>query len=215
MPDAEDILKKEAERILAVAARIKAVNVAFGTAALLELGDAILARYQDAKRARNALDYDDLILRARALLTQSAITPWILYKLDGGIDHILVDEAQDTSPEQWEVIFALAEEFFAGVGARDTLRTVFVVGDEKQSIYSFQGADPKAFEEMRHLFQKRAAGAGTGWQEVPLLTSYRSVPVVLGFVDRVFRDDAVRDGVTFEDAWHPHTAFRAGFRRLG
>jgi ATP-dependent helicase/nuclease subunit A len=214
MPDAEEILKKEAERILAVAARIKAVNVAFGTAALLELGDAILARYQDAKRARNALDYDDLILRARALLTQSAITPWILYKLDGGIDHILVDEAQDTSPEQWEVIFALAEEFFAGVGARDTLRTVFVVGDEKQSIYSFQGADPKAFEEMRHLFQKRAAGAGTGWQEVPLLTSYRSVPVVLDFVDRVFRDDAVRDGVTFDDTWHPHTAFREGFGGL-
>jgi len=211
MPDAEDILKKEAERILAVSARCKAVNVAIGTAALLELGDAILERYQEAKRARNALDYDDLILRARALLTQSAITPWVLFKLDGGIDHILVDEAQDTSPEQWEVIFALAEEFFAGVGARDALRTVFVVGDEKQSIYSFQGADPKAFEEMRHLFEKHAAGAGTGWQEVPLLTSYRSVPVVLEFVDRVFRDEAVREGVTFEDEWHPHTAFREGF----
>ena len=214
MPDAEDVLKNEAERILGVAARIRAVNVAYGTAALLELGDAILARYQDAKRSRNALDYDDLILRARALLTQSAITPWILYKLDGGIDHILVDEAQDTSPEQWEVVFALAEEFFAGVGARETLRTVFIVGDEKQSIYSFQGADPKAFEEMRHLFQKRATGAGTGWQEIPLLTSYRSVPVVLDFVDRVFRDEAVRDGVTFDDEWRPHTAFREGFGGL-
>jgi ATP-dependent helicase/nuclease subunit A len=214
MPEAAEILKVEAERILAVSARIKAVDVAFGTAALLELGDAILGRYQEAKRARNALDYDDLILRARALLTQSAITPWILFKLDGGIDHILVDEAQDTSPEQWEVVFALADEFFAGVGARDTLRTVFVVGDEKQSIYSFQGADPKAFEEMRHLFEKRAVGAGTGWQEVPLLTSYRSVPVVLDFVDRVFRDAAVREGVTFEDDWSPHTAFRQGFGGL-
>ncbi|MEQ9124145.1 MAG: UvrD-helicase domain-containing protein, partial [Alphaproteobacteria bacterium] len=139
MPDAEDILIREAERIVAVSERRRAVNVAFGTAALLELGDAILTRYQEAKRARNALDYDDLILRARALLTQSAITPWILFKLDGGIDHILVDEAQDTSPEQWEVVFALAEEFLAGAGARDALRTVFVVGDEKQSIYSFQG----------------------------------------------------------------------------
>lgn len=214
MPDAEEILKKEAARILAVSDRRKTVSVAIGTAALLELGDAILTRYQDAKRARNALDYDDLILRARALLTQRAIAPWVLYKLDGGIDHILVDEAQDTSPEQWEVVFALAEEFFAGVGARDTLRTVFVVGDEKQSIYSFQGADPKAFEEMRGLFQERAAGAGTGWQEVPLLTSYRSVPVVLKFVDRVFRDEAVREGVTFEDDWHPHTAFRDGFGGL-
>ncbi len=214
MPEAEYILKKEAARILAASERRKTVNVAIGTAALLELGDAILTRYQDAKRACNALDYDDLILRARALLTQRSIAPWVLYKLDGGIDHILVDEAQDTSPEQWEVVFALAEEFFAGVGARDTLRTVFVVGDEKQSIYSFQGADPKAFEEMRGLFEERAAGAGTGLQEVPLLTSYRSVPVVLEFVDRVFRDEAVREGVTFEDDWHPHTAFREGFGGL-
>ncbi|MEQ8246609.1 MAG: double-strand break repair helicase AddA [Alphaproteobacteria bacterium] len=214
MPDAEDILIREAERIVAVSERRRAVNVAFGTAALLELGDAILTRYQEAKRARNALDYDDLILRARALLTQSAITPWILFKLDGGIDHILVDEAQDTSPEQWEVVFALAEEFFAGAGARDALRTVFVVGDEKQSIYSFQGADPKAFEEMRHLFRDRAAGAQAGWQEVPLLTSYRSVPKVLEFVDRVFRDPAARAGVTFEDTWQPHTAFRQGFGGL-
>ncbi len=214
MPKADDILEKEAERILAVSERRRAVNVAIGTAALLELGDAILTRYQEAKRARNALDYDDLILRARSLLTQSDITAWILFKLDGGIDHILVDEAQDTSPEQWEVIFALAEEFFAGVGARDTLRTVFVVGDEKQSIYSFQGADPKAFEEMRHLFRDRAKGAGTGWQQVPLLTSYRSVPVVLEFVDRVFRDASAREGVTFEAEWSPHSAFRQGFGGL-
>ncbi len=214
MPDAENILAREAERILAVSERRRAVNVAFGTAALLELGDAILTRYQEAKRGRNALDYDDLILRARSLLTQSAITPWILFKLDGGIDHILVDEAQDTSPEQWEVVFALAEEFFAGEGARAAVRTVFVVGDEKQSIYSFQGADPKAFEEMRHLFRDRAAGARAGWQEVPLMTSYRSVPVVLDFVDRVFRDTAARAGVTFEDSWQRHTAFRQGFGGL-
>jgi ATP-dependent helicase/nuclease subunit A len=214
MPDAQDIYDMEAARLQKVIERRKAVSVAQGTAALFEIGDAILSFYEQAKRTRNALDYDDLILRARTLLTQSNIAAWVLFKLDGGIDHILVDEAQDTSPEQWDVVFALAEEFFAGEGARDTMRTVFVVGDEKQSIYSFQGADPRAFEDMRHRFRDRAAGAGTPWQQVPLLTSYRSVPVVLDFVDRVFAQPAAHEGVTFESTWDPHRAHRQGHAGL-
>ena len=81
----------------------------------------------------------------------------MLYKLDGGLDHILVDEAQDTSPAQWDVIRALAEEFFSGSGAREVARTLFAVGDEKQSIYSFQGAAPTMFAA--HGRGVRAAGA--------------------------------------------------------
>ena len=77
----------------------------------------------------------------------------MLYKIDGGVDHILVDEAQDTNPEQWAIIEALAEEFFAGAGARETLRTLFAVGDEKQSIYSFQGAEPGTFRRGRAAFK--------------------------------------------------------------
>ncbi len=214
MPEAEDIFDKEAERVTKVRDRCRAIGVAKGTAALLEIGDAILTNYEEFKRARNALDYDDLILKARLLLTQSDIAAWILFKLDGGIDHILVDEAQDTSPEQWDVAYALAQEFFAGEGARETMRTVFVVGDEKQSIYSFQGADPKAFEAMRHAFRGQAENAKVGWQQVPLLTSYRSVPVVLEFVDKVFSNAAAREGVTFDEGWENHLAHREGFGGL-
>ena len=88
--------------------------------------------------------FDDLILKARQLLNDPAVAAWVLYRLDGGIDHILVDEAQDTSPGQWDVIEKLAQEFTSGEGARpDVERTIFVVGDKKQSIYSFQGPIPK------------------------------------------------------------------------
>ena len=97
------------------------------------------------KCAQGVLDYDDLISAALNLLRHPGIAPWVLFKLDGGLDHILIDEAQDTNPEQWQIVAALAEEFYAGEGAGDRLRTIFAVGDAKQSIYSFQRADPRAF----------------------------------------------------------------------
>ena len=102
-----------------------------------------------ARPAAGLLDFDDLIDRAQALLARPGTAAWVLWRLDGGLDHILVDEAQDTSPAQWQVIEALSAEFFAGAGARDVARTIFVVGDEKQSIYSFQGADPAEFGAKR------------------------------------------------------------------
>ena len=99
-------------------------------------------RYARLKRQRGVLDFEDLIVKTVALLSRADAARWVQYKLDRGLDHILVDEAQDTSPRQWQVIRALAEEFFAGEGAGAELRTLFAVGDEKQSIYSFQGAVP-------------------------------------------------------------------------
>ncbi|MCB1376008.1 MAG: UvrD-helicase domain-containing protein, partial [Rhodobacteraceae bacterium] len=111
---------------------------------------------------------------------------WVLWKLDGGLEHILVDEAQDTSPAQWQVVRALSEEFFAGEGARDRERTVFVVGDEKQSIYSFQGADPAAFGDMRAHFEARLAAMGRELQDCALIHSFRSAPQILALVDAVF-----------------------------
>ena len=98
----------------------------------------------------------------------------MLYKLDGGIDHMLVDEAQDTSPAQW-VIRALTEEFFAGAGAREAARTLFVVGDEKQSIYSFQGAALANFAAIREAFAEPRRAAGLPWRHEPLDLSFRSV----------------------------------------
>ena len=105
----------------------------------------MLAAYERRKRLLGLLDYDDLVLKALDLLRRPGIAPWVLFKLDGGLDHILIDEAQDTNPEQWEIVGALAAEFFAGEGAHDRVRTIFAVGDPKQSIYSFQRADPQAF----------------------------------------------------------------------
>ena len=145
------------------------------------------ANIATAKRNRGALDYDDLIVETLKLLKQSDAAAWVLYKLDGGIDHILIDEAQDTSPEQWEIVRKLTEEFFAGEGSeRPTVRTVFAVGDEKQSIFSFQGADPRQFDVNRRFFIERASAAGRMFADEPLTTSRRSAPEVLTFVDAVF-----------------------------
>ncbi len=112
-----------------------------------------------AKDRQGVLDYDDLIVKTLALLEKGDAARWVLYKLDNGIDHILIDEAQDTSPEQWRIVRKLAEEFFAGEGRARGTRTIFAVGDEKQSIFSFQGADPSQFDINRHHFERLAAEA--------------------------------------------------------
>src|SRR5690606_36847819 len=151
-PGALDLMLAEQTRVLDLCESLNALSVARATAALIRLGKALIDRYEAEKARQALLDYDDLILLTRALLTERSATPWVLFKLDGGLDHILIDEAQDTSPEQWEVIRALAEEFFAGAGARDVVRTVFAVGDAKQSIFSFQGADPAGFAAMRAYY---------------------------------------------------------------
>jgi ATP-dependent helicase/nuclease subunit A len=210
-PGIDDVLQDEAHRIADVADHLRAVAVVTATAALLTLGAALLAAYQRGKDARAVMDYDDLILAARDLLAQPGVAPWVLYKLDGGIDHVLIDEAQDTNPDQWAVVAALTEEFFAGTGARANGRTVFAVGDAKQSIYSFQRADPRAFEDMRHHFAERVTQAHRRWVEVPLDLSFRSTRAVLDAVDAVFAEGRPgRDGVAAPDEIVSHLARRMG-----
>ncbi|MEM7520540.1 MAG: double-strand break repair helicase AddA, partial [Pseudomonadota bacterium] len=155
--------------------------------ALHAFAAAFLERYETAKNTRGWLDFDDLITKARALLIDKEVAAWVLYRIDGGIDHILVDEAQDTSRPQWEVIEALADEFHSGEGARDALdRTLFVVGDKKQSIYSFQGADPQEFDRKRALFEQKFTDAGKPFQRQSLAYSFRSSSAILRLVDTVF-----------------------------
>ncbi|MGP1394153.1 MAG: double-strand break repair helicase AddA [Inquilinaceae bacterium] len=211
-PDVGDALAIEAERLLHLADRRRALAVAGATGALLTVGIAMIRRYAAAKAGRALLDYDDLIMRAAQLLHRPGIAPWVLFKLDGGIDHVLVDEAQDTNPEQWRVIAALTAEFFAGLGARaDRDRTVFAVGDEKQSIFSFQGADPAEFVRMRDYFEGQADAAEKGWRRVALETSFRSTAAVLDAVDAVFAEPAAADGVVLDaDAVIRHLAHRRG-----
>ncbi len=209
-PQLADVIDRERERLLAANDDRRRAAVAGATAALLTLGGAVVDSYQARKRGRGWLDFDDLILEARDLLNRSGLAAWVLYKLDGGLDHILIDEAQDTSPEQWEVVQALAEEFFAGEGARDAVRTVFAVGDPKQSIYGFQRADPAKFAEMRAWFSRRVRDAGQGWNDVPLTASFRSARPVLAAVDAVFAAPEARSGMTFDERPVVHTAERAG-----
>ncbi|MFB2531980.1 double-strand break repair helicase AddA [Paracoccus sp. p3-h83] len=151
---------------------------------------AFLARYRAAKMARGWLDFDDLITHAGRLLTDPSVADWVLFRLDGGIDHVLVDEAQDTSPGQWQVIDRLTGEFTAGEGARRRPPTLFVVGDRKQSIYSFQGADLTEFDRRRAAFLEAFAAAGQPMQDLTLAHSFRSSPAILTAVDATFAEAA-------------------------
>ena len=184
------------------------------TLALWRLADAVRQRYAEAKARRAALDFDDLIARTESLLKTSGWTPWVLYKLDNGLEHILVDEAQDTSPSQWSIVRSLAEEFFAGRGAHEAQRTLFAVGDEKQSIYSFQGAAPKLFAETGLHFSERARAARLKWETVPLTLSFRSTAPVLESVDRVFADPTRTPGLSAAAATVRHQARRIGHAGL-
>lgn len=131
-----------------------------------------------------------------------------MFKLDGGVDHILVDEAQDTSPDQWAIIKALAEEFFAGDGMRPQNRTIFAVGDRKQSIFSFQGAVPEEFEKMRSFFKSKVESAGRKWNDVPMYISFRSVQAVIDVVNFVLRFDPARKGVVDDGENAAHLSWR-------
>ncbi|MDG1424284.1 MAG: double-strand break repair helicase AddA [Paracoccaceae bacterium] len=159
------------------------------TAVLHEFAARFLPLYERQKQLRGWLDFDDLILRARNLLSDPKVADWVLYRLDGGIDHILVDEAQDTSPVQWDVIQSLAQEFTSGQGARAGVRrTIFVVGDKKQSIYSFQGADPTEFDRMKQEFAERLKESETPLLDTTLEYSFRSSSAILSVVDQTFQE---------------------------
>ena len=194
----------------------KAVAVADATIALLRLASAVMQGYAHLKARRAALDFDDLIAKTASLLGPTPLEPesgaaqWVLFKLDGGLDHILVDESQDTSPPQWRIVDALAREFFSGQGARELVRTLFAVGDEKQSIYSFQGAAPEKFAEMGGVFETAARQAGTRFKTIPLDVSFRSAEPILAAVDAVFAEPGRTPGLTAGQRAIQHVASRLG-----
>lgn len=221
-PDAEDILHAEGRRLEGILDRSKAIHSARLTRDVLILGEAINRKYQSLKAERGGVDYDDLILKTHDLLRgrtltlrglgegrEQDVTRWIMYKLDQGIDHVLVDEAQDTNPEQWAIIEALCDDFFTGQGAKeDRVRTVFAVGDMKQSIYSFQRAAPEEFSRMNGLFHEKAEQAAQIFQNVFLSMSFRSTEAVLAAVDKTFDRDDLRTAMGGE--FVHHTSVRAG-----
>jgi ATP-dependent helicase/nuclease subunit A len=210
-PALQAVLERIGDAALSIRGRLNALFIAEQSSNLLHVAGAVLEACREIKAKRAMLDYDDLIGHAVSLF-ESPGAAWILYKLDGGIDHILVDEAQDTSPKQWKVITALAAEFFAGLGAERKRaaeqRTVFAVGDVKQSIMSFQGARPAEFAATRAFVEARARDARAAFEPVELTRSFRTSPRILSFVDEVFRDAAGREGVVFDNAAIHHEAVR-------
>ncbi len=181
------------------------LHAAFGAAHLaaaaaltvdrLRLASTYAAFYAEEKRRLGALDFADLVALAGRLLRDASETAWVLYKLDGGVSHLLLDEAQDTSPEQWDILRALSGELFAGRGAVEADRSIFAVGDEKQSIFSFQGAAPERLGEESRRFEALARAAQRPFRKPLLAESWRSTPQILEAVDAVFRSGPALVGV--------------------
>ncbi len=193
-PALRDAMLAEASRVAAIEDAQRGCEMAALSHALLTLATPVLKGYERRKDAAGLLDYDDLVGRSSALLVDPGAA-WVLYKLDGGLDHLLLDEVQDTAPVQWRIAHALTDEFFAGLGAVETRRTVFAVGDRKQSIFSFQGADAEAFDRSRAMLGARVTAAQGRWAEPSLNVSFRSVTPVLDLVDAVFASPLAAEGV--------------------
>ena len=207
-PGLHQALLDEQARLGALKQALAGAQMARRSAALLHVAAATLAQYAALKNALGALDFDDMIERTLTLMTRSDAA-WVHYKLDSGIDHILVDEAQDTSSAQWEILTRLAQDFAVGHGARPELRTFFAVGDEKQSIFSFQGAAPRMFADKLAEFKKRTLDARVPFADVKLRVSFRSSPYVLDAVDKTFARPEAYAGVA-ADGGRPdaHSASR-------
>lgn len=211
-PELAERLALEAERLEALFEKSKALTIAHNSAALTRVLAAILKRYETQKRARSLMDFDDLVARTAALLGDRGMGEWVRYKLDAGIDHILVDESQDTNPEQWAVIDALVDDYFSGVGAAQKPKTIFAVGDPKQSIYSFQGAEPKLFVEKGRALAAAARAAGRDWHGETLETSFRTLAEILDGVDRVFNRPDIAASLLAETIRHEAARTRKGGR---
>ncbi len=198
-PELASTVGQAQRRFMELGTVARGLDVVCATMALHRLAAGVYGRFVELKSARAALDFEDLIARTSQLFADASRAAWVLYKLDGGIDHVLVDEAQDTSPTQWQIIGAIVTEFFGDAGAgsdRNGLaRTVFAVGDEKQSIYSFQGAAPEMFAANGRRFEALVRSAGRGWQPAALTLSWRSVSPVLDLVDATFANAARTPGL--------------------
>ncbi len=209
-PSENEWMLSEQQRVLHYLEEQKARRSIALSNAVYMIADSMLALYDALKREKQAMDFEDVILAARRLLWQSETASWVLYQLDQRIDHILLDEAQDTSPEQWALIESLTSEFFVGEGSRDTdapANTLFVVGDYKQSIYSFQGARPELFVYYQHAYAQQAEAAQETLKAVELDRSFRSTPQILSFVDHLFSTTGASEGVLL-DLTSTHAAHR-------
>lgn len=209
-PDIINVLETEASRIFETKQTIEAIKIAEQTRDLFIIGEQILATYQRLKKDMGGMDFDDLIIATLDLLKGNTpklenlenIPSWVRYKLDQGIDHLLVDEAQDTNPEQWEIIQCLTDDFFSDQTNDSPTRTLFVVGDQKQSIFRFQRAAPEKFVEMRKWFAEKIKNENKKFEQIPFITSFRSGKAVLELVDSIFSTPEMRYGLDDKEIIH-------------
>ncbi|MBR5154666.1 MAG: double-strand break repair helicase AddA [Alphaproteobacteria bacterium] len=207
-PQILEFMNAECERIYNIENKLKTIKVLRSTIAVVYISKKIIDAYNKYKEMFSVLDYEDLIIKTRQLLEDRETADWVLFKLDGGIEHILIDEAQDTSPNQWAIVRAISEEFFAGIGVHDSelKRSIFVVGDRKQSIYSFQGADPKEFDKMFDYFKQKSES----FLKIHLDVSFRSTKAIMDCVNLLFDTEEAKKGVVPCDEKINHCPFRLG-----
>ncbi len=209
--EAEEIMQAEALRLTDGLEAIRTLNVAQETESLLRMTDAILLNYEKKKRSLNLLDYDDLIYQAGLMMKKDdRAASWVLQKLPGDLKHVLIDEGQDTNPDQWALVSSIVKEFFSKKGKGNTL---FVVGDEKQSIFSFQRADPDEFAARKKEFAGLVKKTGGKWREVEMKIAFRSSPAITQAVDAVFANPAASDGLFHTEGTEQkvvHDPFRRG-----
>ncbi len=205
-PDIADLFNDEASRIGPLVEQRRALTIRDRTQSLLVIATAVAANYRREKRERGLLDYDDLIDKTLEMLDRVS-SSWVHFKLDRGVDHVLIDEAQDTSPRQWDIVAHLISEFTTGEGARDGIkRTIFAVGDEKQSIFSFQGAAPREFDLQGRALHKKFTEARLQFERLAFKHSFRSGTAILQSVDHVFRDQTIYRSIHAENAYPLHEA---------
>ena len=205
-PEIVSVMQGQAQQLLDFEDYLLKIDLYQSTKAIMYVAQELTTGYDAFKQSNARLDFEDLVVITKKLLEKDTVAKWVLYKLDGGIDHILIDEAQDTSPNQWAIIKALTDEFFAGIGQNNAPRTVFAVGDRKQSIYSFQGADPQEFDKM----YKHFANKSENFKKIKLDVSFRSTKAVLESVNHLFSLEGAKSGVVIDNESVAHLPYRIG-----
>ena len=209
-PQATDFFHLERDRAQYFLENIRSIRLFERTNSWITISKYFLELYEEEKSLVNTLDFDDLIHTTHKLLSNPNLPSWVLFKMDGGIDHILVDESQDTSSQQWSIIKALSDEYFSTRSSDSRSRSLFIVGDEKQSIFSFQGADPYVMEDLQKQLSKRAQQANIPWTNLPLNLSFRSTSPILSLVDATFSDEETSTGVAIINKKISHNVSRLG-----
>lgn len=210
-PQLETCLIKEAERIKTAFEILGCINVYNLTIAVIDIALELMNTYKSLKEKEGVMDFSDLIETVERLFKKPNISEWILYKMDGGVSHILIDEAQDTSPIQWDIVDTLTEQFFTTARDEKNMKSIFSVGDRKQSIFGFQGADISLFEKYKKHFKNRVERDGFVFKDLPLNRSFRSCKNILNLVDNVLNTSQRVKGVLLANEEIEHIPHRTDF----